>query len=81
MAYNRIYLKCRVCGETFMLAKSYGNGFYREDYKKGNGVKLLEDFNEFLNQHTFCRCEGDEGDYILEYEMEPRRRLFGEETV
>jgi len=80
MAYNRIYLKCRVCGATFMLAKSYGNGFYREDYKGGRGVALLAEFNEFLNQHTFCRYEGDEGDYILEYEMEPRR-LFGEETV
>lgn len=72
MAYNRIYLKCRVCGETFMLAKSYGNGFFRPDYKGGRGVVLLSEFNEFLDQHTFCRGEGDEGDYILEYEQEPR---------
>lgn len=77
MAYNRIYLKCRICGEEFMLAKSYGNGFFRPDYKGGHGVELLAEFNEFLDQHTFCRHEGGEGDYVLEYEIPP----FGEETV
>lgn len=82
MAYNRIYLKCRVCGGEFMLAKSYGNGFYREDY---NGDGVLKGFNNFLNRHTFCGDSCEEGDYVLEYEMEPRRelkkRLFGEEKT
>lgn len=67
MAYNRMFLKCRICGEEFMLAKSYGNGFYREDYH-GN---LLNEFNAFLDKHTFCQFEGDEGDFELEYEMQP----------
>lgn len=51
-----------------MLAKSYGNGFYREDY---NGDGVLEGFNNFLDRHTFCGDSGDEGDYILEYEHTP----------
>lgn len=64
MAKNRIYLKCRICGEEFMLAKSYGDGFFREDYN-GN---LLQEFNVFLGKHTWCGDVATEGAYILEYE-------------
>ena len=51
-----------------MLAKSYGNGFYREDY---NGDGVLKGFNGFLDRHTFCGDSYEEGDYVLEYEIMP----------
>lgn len=72
MANNRIFLKCRVCGKQFMLAKSFGTGFFAENY---HGKTFRQNFNEFLDEHTFCLNDGsgdsDEGDFVLEYETTP----------
>ncbi len=73
MAYNRIYLRCRVCGEMFMLAKSYGVGFYREDY---NGKDWKVELNNFYDKHTFCQGSTDEGDYVLEYETPTKTEIM-----
>lgn len=84
MALNRMFLKCRVCGKQFMLAKSFGMGFYADNY---HGKTFLQNFNEFLDEHTFCMNDGtsdcDEGDFVLEYEempfyqfMEDKRKHF-----
>lgn len=77
MANNRIFLKCRVCGKQFMLAKSFGAGFFADNY---HGKTFLQNFNDFLDEHTFCMNDGtgecDEGDFVLEYETTPLDQII-----
>lgn len=32
MANNRIYLRCKGCGETLFLGKCFGGGYFWHDY-------------------------------------------------
>lgn len=59
-----------------MLAKSYGDGFFREDYS-GN---LLQEFNDFLDKHTWCEDVATEGAYYLEYEDESCIEIIEQST-
>lgn len=54
MANNRIYLRCKGCGDTLFLGKESGGGYYWENYHN----KSLEDsINEFYDKHYFCSNE------------------------
>lgn len=48
MANNRMYLRCRGCGEELMLGKTLGNGWYTPV----GGVEL----DEFFERHEHCFC-------------------------
>ena len=51
MANNRIYLRCKGCGDTLFLGKTYTRGYYWDPY----GGKPLEDrLNEFYDKHNYC---------------------------
>lgn len=62
MANNRMFLKCKGCGEYYVLAKYYPSTMWhtrREDN---------ESFNEWLGKHTYCGMEHTEDNFELEYE-------------
>lgn len=60
MANNRMYLKCKECGEEFLISKMFNGwgGFWYvdddEECSKYNLKNRLEDFEIFINQHQFC---------------------------
>ena len=51
MANNRIYLRCRACGETLYLGKTYLCGFFYMDYDDSSLVRKL---NDFYLKHNYC---------------------------
>ena len=55
MANNRIYLRCRGCGETLFLGKSYLGGFYYENYHPEKSLE--EKLNAFYERHNYCDNE------------------------
>ena len=76
MANNRIYLKCKICGEKLYLGKSGGFGYnpfdifgdgdayYWQYYPtpKGDNHEHLEDnLNEFFYKHNYCACGKKQG--------------------
>lgn len=65
MANDRIYIKCKGCGDTLYIGKSMGAGFYYPGYTK----PLEKSLNDFYDEHTFC-CGHDEGDFEIVYESE-----------
>ena len=51
MANNRIYLRCKGCGDTLFLGKTFLRGYYWDPH----GGKPLEDrLNEFYDKHNYC---------------------------
>jgi hypothetical protein len=55
MANNRMFLRCKKCGEDFMLCKFYpDSGYYIED----NWKLYKKNFNDFLQKHSF-ECFGE----------------------
>ena len=67
MANNRIYLRCKNCGDGFFLGKSYGINYYTDDvYYKDNFVKEL---NKFYEEH--CLCNKEINKEMVKY-LEPR---------
>lgn len=48
MADNRMYLRCKVCGEAFMLAKNLAEWY---------PIYTGEHFSEFLDRHEGCFLE------------------------
>lgn len=67
MANNRMYLKCRGCGATFLLGSCmvtpYTVGSYRKDFK--------ESLNNFYEEHYLCskdRSVCAENQFTLCYE-------------
>lgn len=67
MADNRMYLRCRTCGRTFYLGKSFGSYYILPSRYK---VGMEEAINEFYEEHSFC-CK-DAVDEELEPKFEPR---------
>lgn len=51
MANNRIYLRCRGCGNVLFLGKSYLDGFY---YPCNTDVSLERQLNDFYEEHNYC---------------------------
>lgn len=54
MADNRIYLRCKGCGEVMYLGKCIGRGYYWCDYYNGAHGTLEEQLNRFYDEHYFC---------------------------
>ena len=57
MANNRMYLRCRGCGEELMLGKCLSYGWYFSIPEQEKGEQL----QEFLGRHSHC-CKGLEKD-------------------
>lgn len=57
MANERLYLRCRACGGTLYLGKSYLGGFYYTSY---TGEPLESKLSDFYEKHTYC-CRNPEG--------------------
>lgn len=59
MANNRMYLRCKHCGEILFLGKTYSSGYYYDNYNKESlEIKL----NNFYDKHNFCQnelCQND----------------------
>lgn len=53
MANNRIYLRCKGCGATLFLGKTFLQGYYWEDY---GGGPLQDRLNDFYDTHNYCDC-------------------------
>lgn len=80
MADNELRLKCRVCGETFYLAKCFGlEGYYRNS--RLDGVDLLR----FLDDHHYsCAVTPDYADddiFDIDYEVPPEWKRERDELV
>lgn len=70
MANNRIYLKCKACGETFYLGKHYGAGWYYDNYYPEKG-SLEKQLNDFYDKHCYCNGFPLEC-FEVEYECPPK---------
>lgn len=74
MANDRLYIRCKVCGDLFYIGKNYGGPFYYENYKKLAGdeeAPPLEDLiNDFFVSHVHCFSGSKKwnGDFELVYE-------------
>lgn len=62
MALNRIYLRCKKCGSTLFLGKTFGEGYYW--YKYDDKRSLEERLNSFYDEHDIC----GETCFEIEYE-------------
>lgn len=79
MANNRMYLRCKKCGEVLFLGKTYLDGYYTcDDYYKNN-VDLTEAFNEFCDNHKWCSKEYNEEKFGM-YEPKFKETNFSEEN-
>lgn len=65
MANNRIYLRCRGCGEVLFLGKSYLGGFYYTSY---DDAPLERRLNDFYEKHNYCENPKYSG--IVPYDKE-----------
>ena len=68
MANNRIYLRCRGCGEVLFLGKSYLHGFWYESY---NGTPLERKLNDFYDDHNYCSRPKKEGPFAYDEKAFP----------
>ena len=73
MADNRMYLRCKVCGETFFLGKRLGSGYYIGQNSQHKGIPLRDRLNNFYYDHEECGYLGDYGldCFELVYETQP----------
>ena len=53
MANNRIYLRCKNCGDGIFLGKCFGAGYFTNDRYYGDNT-MIEKLNQFYEDHTFC---------------------------
>lgn len=74
MANNRLYLKCKVCGEELYLGKRFLEAYYWTNYWN-DGEHLEDKLNEFYEKHC-GECAFDCDTWLdcfeLEYEHEPK---------
>lgn len=56
MANNRLYIRCKHCGQTTYLAKNFGYEYYITN-------EALEHLNNFLADHAFCFEDCDKEDF------------------
>ena len=70
MANNRIYLRCKSCGDHIFIGKRLGSGYWlSENYPEYKGVPFLDRLNEFYDKHKYCNDYAD--CFEIEYEFEP----------
>jgi hypothetical protein len=84
MADNRMYLRCRGCGEELFLGKRIGIGYYWYNYGKENNASHADDptwkkqderpfeyrLNQFYEDHELCGEDGFDC-FELYYESPP----------
>ena len=51
MANNRMYLRCRSCGEACFLGKTFSEGYYLREY---DGTPTIDKLNNFYTEHSIC---------------------------
>lgn len=56
MANNRMFIRCKRCGEIFFIGKTMGNGYYLS-----NG-DICNDLNHFYKEHNWCSKEKNMSD-------------------
>lgn len=54
MANNRMYIRCRTCGEKYMIGKIYLEGYFIQERDK---IKFYDGLEKFYNDHNFCTDE------------------------
>ena len=73
MANNRLYIKCKSCGEELCIGKHFGHCYFTPS---DDTDKLLNDFYE---KHAFCQkgqdAFADRGDFEITYEIEPNGNM------
>lgn len=70
MANNRMYLRCKVCGKTYYLAKNFGEAFYLSyDYQYPNAEEFCKGLDDFFERHFFC-SPSDGGAFEIEKEWD-----------
>lgn len=76
MANNRLYIRCRVCGEELCIGKHFGYTYFTPDNETDKKL------NEFYEKHAFCPKHqdgfADRGDFEIAYEIEPTHDKSGE---
>ena len=48
MANNRMYIRCKHCGDILLIGKTMSNGYYISN------ENLLRDLNDFYDEHNWC---------------------------
>lgn len=56
MANNRMYMRCRTCGDCLYLGKTYSDGYFYVNYRKEEG-SLEDQLNRFFDEHHYCGRE------------------------
>lgn len=64
MANDRMWLKCKGCGETFLLGKTLCEGYYL--FEPETFVRRL---NDFFDKHAFCVEAENGGGKIQTFEL------------
>lgn len=59
MAKNRMYLRCKACGDILFLGRTMGYGYHLFD------KEIYYNLNDFYEEHNFCDKEKNKDD--IEY--------------
>ena len=51
MANNRIYIRCKQCGDVLYLGKTFGSCYY---WRTNDNEHLEDLLNDFYYKHKFC---------------------------
>lgn len=69
MANNRIFLRCKTCGDVLFMGKSFGGSYFQDNVYFAKDTKIdapnepdafLNALNEFYEKHCFCEEEPNE---------------------
>ena len=77
MANNRMGIRCKSCGATFLIAKTFLNNYYISN--NNSKETLYDELNEFFLEHSYCNI--DKNKYDVNY-WEPKfiKRKYSEEN-
>jgi hypothetical protein len=64
MANNRMFIRCRHCGETFMIGGHMGTGWSMTNC---SDKSFLERLNNFYEEHAFCNKDENENNYFPKF--------------
>lgn len=65
MANNRIYIRCKNCGEALFLGKKFGEAYYYVNY---HGSTLEKDLNDFYEKHDWCNVQRERSCNVIDTE-------------
>ena len=67
MANNRMYLRCKACGEMIFLGKRLVDGYWIQQYPQWE-KPFMDMLNDFYDEHTYCNGEGEDC-FEIHYEI------------